>query len=50
MNNEVESYIGELKELREKVAKLEEANKNLIAFLQEFQKDNCNEISLFNMD
>ena len=50
MNNEVESYVGELRELREKVAKLEEENRKLIAFLQEFQKDNCNEIALFNMD
>lgn len=50
MNNEIESYVGELKELRDKVAKLEEENRKLIAFLQEFQKDSYNEISLFNMD
>lgn len=50
MNYEVESYVGELKELREKVIRLKKENEKLISLLQEFQKETCDEVSLFNMD
>ena len=51
MNCEKKNCCSEtLREMSDKVKTLEEENKKLIEILQEFRKDNCNELSPINVD